>query len=173
MNIKYEKLSSVGKIWSIRELLDKGIYEKDSKSVETAVHKLDHFLNEQENSNNVLESFKQDSEIIRHSAYVLAFEYLKKPQQDDEDVTVEINGIFSKIWAYRGMLDELKYRLKTNINAGNEELPSIIDIEKAINQIYYAELKEKALTGKDRRDLFKIKEEIEDVKIKYNHTYGM
>lgn len=172
MNIKFEKLSAIGKVWSIRELLDKGIFEKDGKSVEAAVHKLDHFLSELENSNSN-ETYKQDGEIIRHSAYVIAFEYFKRPYQDDEEVIVEINGILSKIWAYRGMLDELKYGLKTNFNAENEELPSIIDIENAINKIYYTELKEKALSGKDRQDLFKIKEEVEDVKIKYNRTHGV
>ncbi len=172
MNIKFERLSAVGKIWSLRELLDKGIFEHDGKSVEAAVHKLDHFINEQDVENNI-ENFEQDCELIRHSAYVLAFEYFKRPYQEDEDTTVKINGILSKIWVYRGMLDDFKHGVKTYGLEQNEETPLIFKIEKEINKIYYKELKEKALSGKDRQDLFKIKEEVEDVKIKYNRTHGV
>ncbi len=172
MNIKYEKLSILGKIWSIRELFDYGVFEDDWKKVETAIHKLNHLIADAETNNPNIEYFKEDCEEIQHNAYVLALEFFKgKTEETYEEI--EQKGLISRLWFLKGMLDDFKYGLKNiGVDQDSDE-PLIKGIEKSINQMYYKELKERVLTNKERRDLFKIKEEVEDVRIKYYHNVNL
>lgn len=165
MNIKYEKLSIIGKIWSIRELLDKGLLEKDGKQVFSAIKKIDTLINDESIKDSGIECVEQDLELIEDNVYQNSIEYFDKRKKEIIE-PFEINGIISAIWFLKGELDCLKQRAKSCEQTDSDK-QLILEIERKVNQIYYTELKEKKMSGKVRRDLFKIKEEIEDVKIKY------
>ena len=166
MNIKYEKLSIVGKIWSIRELLDKGLFENDGKQVFVAIKKINDLMSDETQKTYEIEKLKEDLESIEHFVYRYSIDYFENSKDEEFVDDFKVNGNISEIWFLKGELDCLKQRAKSCLETDFDKL-LIIEIERRINKIYYTDLKEKKLTGKDRRDLFKIKEEIEDVKIKY------
>lgn len=162
MNIKYKDLSVIGKVWTIAEVLFAGIREEKEKWVISAFDKLeglrqDETIQQSNALNNI--TIEQLIENARTDKQLLLGEQLTGGMSSDGGSIVET------IWFDRIELDEIKTRIK-NDSLTDEDLISLNEIYCEIKHIWVKDLKEKKLRGKERRDLFKIKEEIEDLKIK-------
>lgn len=162
MNIKYKDLSVIGKVWTIAEILFAGIREEKEKWVVSAFDKLeglrqDETIQQSNALNNI--TIEQLIENARTDKQLLLGERLTGGMSSDGGSIVET------IWFDRIEFDEIKTRIK-NDSLTDEDLISLNELYYEIRSFWVKDLKEKKLSGKERRDLFKIKEEIEDLKIK-------
>lgn len=163
LNIKYEYLSVVGKIWTIREELDRGIINKDSASIISANKKI----------NDVVESglfstmYENDSltQIANIDNLVDNARNIKRKIVDGEDVSIKFDcddnsNILSKIWKYRIVLDKFKLKLK-NHNITREDFENFEIATEKFFKIYRSAYKtHKIYNYKTKRDLFKMYDEV-------------
>ena len=162
MNIKYDKLSIIGKIWTIGELLNMGIYENKQAYMKAVFRKLSE-LNDNPNIFNYRSMLDSTLENIIHNAFAMKQRFV-----DNIDVSVDFmddGSIVSAIWFNRQLFDYFKLQLKEN-NVSLNDIKLLNDAYLAIRRIYAYELKNKQLCSKERVELFKIFKEIEDFKIK-------
>ena len=82
-----------------------------------------------------------------------------------ESITSVDDSIISKVWKNRIEFDQIKRRVKDDCLTKADH-SQLLEIYFEIRRIWIKDLKEKKLSSSERRDLFKIKEEIEDLKIK-------
>ena len=171
MNLKYKDLSIIGKVWTIAEVLNAGITHNNKKWIVSAVDKFEQIYNDEEIYNSRILNEDALTKILQQVVeikltYVDGYEYVDSLQPDD--------SIICLIWQSRFMLDRIKSNIKHN-QVTQEDVEVLDDIFLKISKVYIRDLKQKELQGKERRDLFKIREEIEDVKIlldkkiKHNH----
>ena len=171
MNLKYKDLSIVGKIWSIAEVLNAGIAHNNKKWIVSAVDKFEQIYNDEEmynfhilNEDTLTKILQQVIEI--KLTYLDGYKFVDSLQVDD--------SIICLVWQSRFQLDGIKQNIKHN-QVKNEDVELLDIVLSKISKVYFEDLKQKKLQGKERRDLFKIREEIIDVKIamdkkiKHNH----
>lgn len=165
MNIKYEKLSVVGKVWTLAQTLGAGITDNKNTYVLSAIRKLDELNKSLEVDASMTVNETIDN-IVEH-AIALKENYMDLKKVDTRFVDNE--DIISQIWYNRLLLDAFKFKLKNKMLTEKEE-DELDKIYNTIRHIFIVELKEKRFSSKERRDLFKIKEEIEDVIIKFKNA---
>lgn len=162
MNIKYKDLSVIGKVWTIAEILSAGIREENEKWVVSAFDKLEGLRHDET---------IQQSNALNNKTIELLIENARTDKQLilGERLTGGMSSdggsVIETVWFDRIEFDEIKTRIK-NDSLLEEDLVSLDEIYCEIKRIWVKDIKEKKLNGKERRDLFKIKEEIEDLKIK-------
>lgn len=171
MNLKYENLSLVGKIWSIAEILNAGKMHGNKKWIVSALDKFSTlYANEEVYRSNALQ------ENTMSNLYEMVVEFkLKYVDGFVLDVLLEEdNSIISYVWKTRFIIDDIKSKIKRN-KITKEDVELLDVILKNISKIYVQDLKQKQLGAFERRDLFKIREEIQDVHIaldkKINHKH--
>lgn len=151
MNIKYNKLSVIGKVWSLAELYNAGIRDDKKPYVDAAIRKLEE-LESDSNSTSFAIGEKSISNILRH--------IMKETEEFVDDGT-----LVSSLWYNRAWLDDVKSRIKNN-QIEDSDLAVLQDIYLEIKRFYVKNLKEKKFSSKEKQDLFKIKEEILNLKNK-------
>lgn len=168
LNIKYEDLSVVGKIWSIREELRKGTSNKDLGLIISANKKLDEIIDSGIYST-VYENDKAIS-LADIADLVENAKNIKRRYVDKEDVSTVFkiknnSNILLKMWKYRDILDNFKYLLKTC----DQTIEDVVEFEKMAKEIYKLHTKACREHGnsKVKRDTYKIYIEVIDVYIKY------
>lgn len=163
MNVKYKELSVIGKVWTLAQTLSAGITENKKAYILAAVRKLNELNNSIEIDASMAVNETIDS-IVDH-ATALKENFLDLIESDTDFVDNE--DIISQIWYNRLLLDSFKYKWKNNLLTEADEM-ELEEIYKTLKSIYVVELKEKRLSGKERADLFKINEEVENFKIKFD-----
>ena len=161
MNIKYKELSIIGKIWSVAELLQAGIRDKKDAYIISAFKKITILQNNQE----ILISNAIDNDTM-NNIMEHATDVLHKSKFKDKFIEFNNDGsVVSRVWFCKIELDRLKEIIKNNTLLSNDIL-ALNSIYSEIKGLWIADLKIRQLSSKERRDLFKIKEEIEDLKIR-------
>ncbi len=156
MNIKYKQLSVIGKVWTLAETFSAGIIDNKNAYVNSTLKHIEELMSD--------ENAKISSAVYENS-FESIFENATDIWCGSESVTSVDDSIVSIIWKNRLEFDQIKRNVKesclTNVNK-----MILLDIYLEIKHIWIKDLKEKKLSSQERRDLFKIKEEIEDLKIK-------
>ena len=159
MNIKYKDLSIIGKVWALAELLFAGLRDNNKKYIEVAFSKLESLKTEDIKSSavlpngieNLIENAKTDKQIML-----------------GETVTggLKADGsIIETVWYDCIELQDIKRRVKNDCLM-ESDIDAINEIFYEIHSLWVGDLKNKELSGKERRDLFKIQEEIKSFKEK-------
>lgn len=166
MNIKYEKLSVVGKVWTLAQTLGAGTLTDKKGYVLSAVKNLEELSAsyEVDASMTVNETI---CTILDHAQAIKEKFFNKQAKVDTE--FVHNDDIISDIWANSILLINLKYKFK-NKQLSEEDINLIEELYNNVRHIFIVELVEKRLESKEKRDLFKIKEEVEDFKIKVENA---
>jgi len=161
MNVKYKDLSIIGKVWTIADLFYTGIAIGNKKWVEIAFEKLETIKSDEElqSSNAALSGSIEQMIANAH----IAEQYITGNR--DEYDCVDDESIVSRVWFNRIELNQIKQRVK-NDALMREDVFLLNEIYAEISHFWVSDLKNKHLTSKERRDLFKIREEIEDLLIK-------
>ena len=159
MNIKYKDLSIIGKVWSIAELFYAGIRDNNKKYIEVAFSKLESLKLEDIKSNAMVEDGIANL-IINAKAQ-------KQFMQGDvvSGAMVEDGSIIETVWFDCIEIQGIKNRVK-NDSLLESDIDALNDIYYEIHSLWISDLKNKELLGKERRDLFKIKEEVKSYKEK-------
>lgn len=152
MNIKYKQLSVIGKIWTIADMFYAGIRDDKNAYVLATLRRLEELDNDEEiiNSNAV-----QENTISKLIDCV----------ETKQDLVFDDESIISKVWSFHIEINNIKARVKTD-RLMSEDVLTLNKIHSQIKGFWVRDLKQKNLSSKERRDLFKIVEEIEDLKIK-------
>ena len=162
MNTKYNQLSIIGKVWTIGELFNTGIYDNNTAYIKSSFKKLGE-LNSNPNVLNYVSMKDTTLENIINNAFAI-----KQKQVDDMDVDtafVDDGSIVSAIWYNKQLLDYFKMKMKEN-SLTSRDLKILTNIYYAIRRIYVNELKSKQLSSKERCELFKINEQVNNLKLK-------
>ena len=161
MNIKYKDLTIIGKIWSIADLFYSGLIIGNKKWVEIAYEKLETLnIDEQvQNSKAVLEHTIQQTITNAH----IAEEYITGIREEYDCIDDE--SIASRLWFNKIELNQIKSRVK-NDALKREDVLLLNEIYAEISHFWITDLKQKVLTSKERKELFKIREEVDDLLIK-------
>ncbi|MBO5954888.1 MAG: hypothetical protein J6Q13_02850 [Clostridia bacterium] len=162
MNIKYKYLSVIGKVWTIAEILFAGIREEKEKWIVSALDKLEGLREDETIQNSKALNEKTIDQLIENAR---TQKQIMLEEQTLGGLTSDGGSVVETIWFNRIEFDEIKRRIK-NDGLLEEDLLSLNQIYREIKAIWIKDLKEKQLSSKERSDLFKIKEEIEDLKIK-------
>ena len=166
MNIKFNKLTLIGKIWTIREMIDKGIYEHNKDYIKAGVKKLEEIIANEEylNTNSTLCEGTQDIENIVEHARLLKEFYV-----DKQYVLIGFekrSNAVSKLWVIREKFDYLKHRARY---FGLDE-NDFKDIHVLIYKIQNLSNCNK-FTSNERIELNKIMWEVENFKFKCENKF--
>ena len=157
MNIKYKDLSVIGKIWSLAELLCVGIRDKKSAYTISMFKKLTELRDEEEPSmavkQNSFENIMENATNILHKS--------KFPDAYFEFTNDE--SVISIVWCAKTQLEEIKRRVEKD-TLTKEDLTTLNEIYKQVHKCWIIDIKNKILSSKERRDLFKIQLEIKSYK---------
>jgi len=159
VNIKYKELSIIGKIWSLAELFAVGIRDNNKKYVDVAISKLKSLIYDDIVSN---AASIDDIKNLSHNAKI------QKQYIFGGSLTGAYNedgSIIEAIWFDCLDIHSIKQRVK-NDSLMKTDLNKLNDIYYEIYNLWINDLKNKELSSKERRDLFKIKEEIKSYKEK-------
>lgn len=158
MNIKYKDLSIIGKVWSLAELFYTGIRNNNKKYIDVAFAKLQ-TLKEEVKSSAMAENSIENI-LINAKAF--------KQFMLGEEVTgamIEDGSIVESIWFDAIEINSIKRRVKDD-SLMEEDLLALNDIYYEIHKFWALDLKNKELSSKERRDLFKIQQEVKSYKEK-------
>ena len=159
MNIKYNELSIIGKVWSIAELLFVGLRDNNKKYVDVAFSKLESLKTENIESKAVLENgIETLIENATTDKQLMLGEPLTAGLSDD-------GSIISTIWFDCIELQDIKRRVKKDCIM-ESDIEAIEEIYYEIHSLWINDVKNKELSAKERRDLFKIQAEIKSFKEK-------
>ena len=163
LNVKYEDLSVVGKVWTIREELNKGIINNDAGFILSANKK----INEIAESGDFAVIYENDNvtPVANIDNLVENANNIKRKIVDGEDLSIDFecddnSNLLSKIWKYRIILDKFRLKLRQH-NVSKEDFEKF---DKAGEKFY--NLYRKAYKNKDiyrykvKRDLYKIFDEL-------------
>lgn len=161
MNIKYKDLSVIGKIWTIAEMFHAGLRDNKNAYIVATFRKLEELLYDQE---------AQTSKAVLSGSIenIIASAEIQKELiwgETENAKLYDYGSIVELIWFNRIAFDAIKRRIKDDSMLG-EDLAILDAIYREIKGLWVSDLKAKQLRSEERRDLFKIKEEIEDLKIK-------
>ena len=156
MNLKYKQLSVIGKVWVLAEMFNAGIRDDKNSYILATIKHIEDLIKDEET---------RSSNAVCENSFEIMLDNISEICDGNNKIEFSNNGIVSQVWKARFDLDEIKRRLKQNY-LKNDDTEKLNEIYLEIRKIWIKDLKEKKLSGKERRDLFKIKEEIEDVKIK-------
>lgn len=152
MNIKYNELSVVGKTWAVAEMFYYGVRDVNAINIEATYKKIDEMENNDKNSKTVKEtSFANMRDSVEK---ILAVNSGKSEQEFIHD-----GSIVSTVWFDAVYFFNIKNNAKANLLT-KKDYETLKEIYSEIKHIWVMDLKEKGLTSKERRDLFKIKDEI-------------
>lgn len=160
MNIKYDELSIIGKIWSVAELFYAGIRDKKESYIRATFRKLEELSFDEEvyNSN----ATKNNSfECIIDSATKM----LEANSGGSGTELIYDGSVIATVWYDCISFNDIKNKAKNNLLT-NQDIESLNNLFFEIKHIWTSDLKAKNLLSKERRDLFKIQKEIEDLKLK-------
>ena len=160
MNIKFNDLSIVGKIWSIAEMFYIGIRDVKESYIRATFRKLEDLSFDEEiyNSNAVKE---HSFECIIDSATKI----LEANSGAGGTKLIHDESLIATVWYDCISFNDIKNKLK-NDSLTNQDIESLNQLFLELRRIWIGDLKAKNFSSKERRDLFKIKEEIEDLKLK-------
>lgn len=158
MNIKYDELSVIGKVWTIAEMFCAGVKDNKKSYVLATIRRLNE-LNADENAKTSKAVFENTMLQIIENTERYKFDNILTVEDIDDE------SIVSRVWCCRLKFDKIKWQIK-NDNLTQEAIETLNSIFYEIRRFWVSDLKFKVLESKERRDLFKIKEEIEDLKIK-------
>jgi len=166
LNVKYEDLSVVGKVWSIREELDKGIINNDAGYIMSANKKLNEIVDSGIYSTIKNISLSDIADLVENAKNI------KRRYVDGEDVSTYFQikknaNILLKIWKCREILDHFKFVLKTS-DQTKEDVIEFEKMTKEICKLYRKSHKEQEIS-KVKRDFYKIYIEVVDAQIKYEN----
>ena len=156
MNIKYNQLSVIGKIWTLAQTFSAGIIDDKNAYINSVLNHLEDLIKDV-NANN--------SSAVDENSFESIFENATDIWCGSESITSVDDGIVSTIWKNRLEYDQIKRKAKENFLTKADKL-QLMDLYLEIKHIWIKDLKERKLSSLERRDIFKIKEEIEDLKIK-------
>lgn len=151
MNRKYNEMSVVGKIWAIAELYHVGIRACKKSYVNATIRKLEEL------------ECKTDSTsfAIGDNSIANILRYITKETEE----YVDDGTLVSSLWYNRAWLDDVKSRIKNN-QIQETDLAILQDIYIEVKRFYVKNLKEKKFSSQEKQDLFKIKEEVLNLKNK-------
>ena len=123
LNIKYEDLSVVGKIWSIREELNKGIINNDAGFILSANKK----INEIAESGDFAVIYENDivTPVANIDNLVENANNIKRKIVDGENIAIDFecddnSNLLSNIWKHRIILDKFRLKLRQH-NVSRED----------------------------------------------------
>ncbi len=170
LNVKYEDLSVVGKVWTIREELNKGIINNDAGFIMSANKKLNEIV-ENKLYSTIYENDKAIS-LADIADLVENAKNIKKRYVDGEEVSTYFQikknaNILLKIWKCREILDHFKFMLKKS----DQTKEDVVEFEKMTDEIYklYRKSHKEQEISKVKRDFYKIYIEVVDAHIKYEN----
>ena len=163
LNVKYEDLSVVGKVWTIREELNKGIINNDAGFIMSANKKLNEIV-EAELYSTIYENDKV-TPVANIDNLVENANNIKRKIVDGEDVSIDFecddnSNMLSKIWKHRIILDKFRLKLRQH-NVSREDFEKFDKAGEKFYNLYRKAYKNKDIYSyKVKRDLFKIYEEL-------------
>ena len=160
MNVKYEDLSLVGKVWSLAEVFYAGLCDNKPAYVKSTFRKLEELKLECLSSSNVANESNIENLIDNAN--------IQKQFMLGEDVVgdyIDDESVVSMLWFNSIILSGIKRRVKDD-SLLYDDLYNLNRIYDEIKGAWIHDLKARELLSIERRDFFKIKEQIEDLKIK-------
>lgn len=161
MNIKYENLSVIGKVWQIAELLHDGIRDSKDAYIMAAFKKITQLKNDENLSKSTAVKETTMINIMEHGTNILHQSKFKDywfEFENDESVV-------SIVWFAKTELDIIKESIKNN-GIHDDDFENLKNIYLRLKSILVNDLKSKVLSGDERRDLLKIVKEVNKLVIK-------
>lgn len=157
MNIKFNELSVIGKTWAVAEMFYYGLRDNNQINIDATYTKLKEMANNEEIMKSVAVKKHSFRCMIESVDKILA----ANNGGPTEDLIFD-GSIAAKVW-----FDAINfYNIKNNAKANlltTKDYEYLKQILREIKHIWGIDLKEKKLSSKERRDLFKIKEEVSTV----------
>ena len=152
MELKYKKLSLIGKIWVIAELYNAGIRDDKQSYVSAAIRKLEQLQSEEATLNSCA---------IKENTLLNILNQITGETSE----FVHDHSAVSFLWYNRAWLDDIKNRIRDN-QIEESDMAILEDIYREIKLLWFRDLRAKKYSSEERLELYKIYEETKNLKNK-------
>ena len=155
MKAKYKELSLIGKVWALAELYNTGVGCDKKSYVEAAIRKLEALDADEKYLSSLATQEKSISNILS---------FITRETEE----FVDDGSLVSSLWYNRAWLDDVKTRIRNN-KIEDSDMAVLQDIYIEFKRFCVKDLKEKQLSSKERRELFEIKGELNNLIVNLNN----